>query len=96
MGIRRQNRAILSREAWLCLEIYRVSVESWNVYLLGSERNVGVGGEKNKGNCSEGSGKKREESACAVPSDTARERYEEEEGVLRGAEETPPEKWKRV
>ena len=63
---------------------------------LGGERNVGGSRKGNKLNYSEGAAKKREGSGCAVPSDTARERYEEEEGVLRGAEETPGEKWKCV
>lgn len=88
MGIRRQNRTILSRE--VCLGIYRVFVETWNIYLLGGgERNVDRRVKKNKWNYSKGWGKERDGSGGAVASDTARERCKEEEGILRSVEGTP-------
>lgn len=37
VGTRRQN---LAREVWLCLGMYRVSVEMWNNYLVGREREM--------------------------------------------------------
>lgn len=38
VDIRRQNRVILSRKAWLCLETYRVFVGTWNIYLIGDRQ----------------------------------------------------------